>query len=98
MFAAGQLGVAIGRVKSPGGLQLLNFKKEVCLPQPTKISEFLQTPSKPVADDLTCCHMQRLVIHLLHLMTNIQVFQCLCCKHFCRATCMLSMSPVTFSS
>ncbi|KAK3106999.1 hypothetical protein FSP39_004649 [Pinctada imbricata] len=54
MFAPGQLGVAIGRVKSPAGLRVINFKREICLPQPPIIEDAMKFCSAPDIDDCSC--------------------------------------------
>ncbi|XP_056022043.1 ATP-dependent DNA helicase PIF1-like [Ostrea edulis] len=52
MFAPGQLGVAIGRVKSPSGLRIINLSKEVCIPQPDIISQFMEHPTGEAFKDM----------------------------------------------
>ncbi|XP_062566614.1 uncharacterized protein LOC134228937 [Saccostrea cucullata] len=59
MFAAGQLGVAIGRVKSPSGLRVINLCKEACIPQPDIIFDFIKVPSRETFKDISCCHVSR---------------------------------------
>ncbi|KAK3085746.1 hypothetical protein FSP39_008107 [Pinctada imbricata] len=69
MFAPGQLGVAIGRVKSPAGLRVINFKREICLPQPPIIEDAMKFCSAPDIDDCSCCRITRLVFIILLVIT-----------------------------
>jgi len=55
IFKAGQLGVAMARVRSVDGLRVINFTPKVCLPQPEEISEYLSTPMVETAEDFSCC-------------------------------------------
>ncbi|XP_053385248.1 uncharacterized protein LOC123552526 [Mercenaria mercenaria] len=57
IFQPGQLGVAIGRVRSGKGLQVLNFSPKVCFPQPEDITLFKTEPPLVVCDDLSCCRI-----------------------------------------
>jgi len=61
MFKPGQLGVAMGRVRTTAGLRVINFKEQGCLPQPECINTFVLEPSMPREDSLTCCKVERYV-------------------------------------
>ena len=49
----GQVGVAVGRVKSLEGLDVKNFDKNKCPHHPAIM--FMAQPAKPVRDDCKCC-------------------------------------------
>ncbi|XP_053388253.1 uncharacterized protein LOC123543993 [Mercenaria mercenaria] len=55
MFRPGQLGVAMGRVRSSDGLRVINFTPKVCIPQPDEIKGYLTMPYVEPADDFNCC-------------------------------------------
>ena len=56
IFLPGQLGVAVGRCKSPDGLRIINFKEEMCMPHPSEVETFVnQEVSYPVLDNQQCC-------------------------------------------
>ncbi|KAJ8045597.1 Spectrin beta chain, non-erythrocytic 1 [Holothuria leucospilota] len=55
MTVPGQIGVAIGRVRSKAGLQIINFRPSLVQPQPHSINDFYQSLSQPLRDDCGCC-------------------------------------------
>ncbi|XP_053382006.1 uncharacterized protein LOC128549396 [Mercenaria mercenaria] len=55
MYRPGQLGVAMGRVRSSDGLRVINFTPKVCIPQPDEIKGYLTMPYVEPADDFNCC-------------------------------------------
>ncbi|XP_033725340.1 uncharacterized protein LOC117315301 [Pecten maximus] len=61
IFKAGQLGVAMGRVRSAAGLRILNFNPSVCIQQPDIVQTFIDTPSRELDDSLHCCNAIRQV-------------------------------------
>ncbi|XP_021349151.1 uncharacterized protein LOC110447633 [Mizuhopecten yessoensis] len=72
MFKPGQLGVAMGRVRTTAGLRVINFKEQGCLPQPECINTFVLEPSMPREDSLTCCKVERLDESTIEQLFNIQ--------------------------
>ncbi|XP_060602417.1 uncharacterized protein LOC132755555 [Ruditapes philippinarum] len=57
MFQSGQLAVAMGRVKSPDGLRVVNFTKDAVIPQPSLVLDFLNSQWIPGEVDRSCCHI-----------------------------------------
>ena len=55
VFKAGQMAVAISRVRDPSFLQIIGFKKEACLPHSHAIDIFYHRPLHSVLEDATCC-------------------------------------------
>ena len=55
IFQPGQLAVAMGRVRSPDGLRVVNFQKEAVIPQSDLVYGFFRTETEPQRADLTCC-------------------------------------------
>lgn len=60
MFAPGQFGVAISRVRSSKYVRVINFNTNTCIPHPSIINDFLVSPCHPQIDDFTCCRFSRL--------------------------------------
>ena len=56
IFSAGQLGVAISRVRDPADLQLVGFSKHACTGHKGSVTSFYGRTSPTVHDDLSCCH------------------------------------------
>ena len=54
-FEPGQVSVAIGRVRSKGGISVTNFRPSLCPPQPPHINSFYGSKSEDLHPDLTCC-------------------------------------------
>lgn len=55
-FAAGQLGVTLGRAVSKDGLQVRNYQSECAKKKhPPKVYQFYEKLSVPVSNDLSCC-------------------------------------------
>ena len=56
----GQIGVAVGRVKSPEGLMVKNFRPSLVTPHPKAVDNLYESCSVGVIqDDLSCCKFQR---------------------------------------
>lgn len=55
MHTPGQIGVAVGRVKSKKGLRILNFNSKLLKPHSPCVSQFYDNQSQPPLPDLTCC-------------------------------------------
>ncbi|WAR29169.1 PIF1-like protein [Mya arenaria] len=58
MFQSGQIAVAMGRVKSPDGLLVVNFTKDAVIPQPSLVLDFLNSQWIPEEVDRSCCHIR----------------------------------------
>ncbi|WAR10132.1 PIF1-like protein [Mya arenaria] len=58
MFQSGQLAVAMGRVKSPDGLRVVNFTQDAVIPQPSLVLDFLNSQWIPAEVDRSCCHIR----------------------------------------
>ena len=55
MRFAGQVGVAMGRVKSLAGLQVLNFSKHRCPRHPACVENFFTQDGSVLRHDVACC-------------------------------------------
>ncbi|XP_014674176.1 PREDICTED: ATP-dependent DNA helicase PIF1-like [Priapulus caudatus] len=55
IFKSGQLGVALGRVKSSEGLRVVNFARRHVPPQPACLDEFYAVESQNFVENRTCC-------------------------------------------
>lgn len=55
IFKAGQLGVAISRVKTSAGLRVLNFHPRYVIAPERTVKEFMIEPSNEMLPDLSCC-------------------------------------------
>ena len=55
VFRAGQIAVAIGRVKSKSGLRIVNFRKQLCFQQPKRTIIYVDSPTMPPEPTITCC-------------------------------------------
>ena len=53
----GQIGVAVGRVKSKNGLQVLNFHPSLIKRHPSHVNDFYKSLSSEFKNDLTCCKL-----------------------------------------
>lgn len=62
IFQAGQLAVAMGRVKEESGLRVVNFNRQAVIPQPKVVLDFLEKTTAKFCEDLSCCHPARFVI------------------------------------
>jgi hypothetical protein len=61
MKNVGQVGVAVGRVRSSAGIQLKNYRGRGSIPKVAdEIKEFYQLDAKVVADDISCCKVNDL--------------------------------------
>ena len=56
IFAPGQLGVAISRVRDPADLQVMAFSKHACATHRSCVTAFYEGTSPTVNNDLSCCH------------------------------------------
>lgn len=59
MFAPGQLGVAISRVRYASDVRVINFNANACISQTDIIADFLEVRSCCQRDDYTCCRYKR---------------------------------------
>ena len=59
IFKTGQLGVAMSRARSSGGLRIINFHPRYVFKPSTVVSEFLNEVSKGTLSDMTCCRLLR---------------------------------------
>lgn len=59
IFLTGQLGVAIGRCTCIERLRVINFQKNICLPQPEEVQYFLNSDCLSATPDLHCCRKIR---------------------------------------
>ncbi len=55
VFAPGQLGVGLGRVRHAQDVQLLGFRPSVCQRHPQRVYDFYSQPRLPLQPDLSCC-------------------------------------------
>ncbi len=56
VFKAGQLGVGVGRVRTPDGLQILNFDKDKCPQHLPELASYYAEDRLLITPDLLCCH------------------------------------------
>ncbi len=57
VFAAGQLGVGLGRVRHSEDLQLLDFKPVVCRKHSSAVKFFSPKDPGALLEDLSCCRV-----------------------------------------
>lgn len=55
VFAPGQLGVGIGRVRDQEGLSVVNFDSAKCFKHPNSVKNFYSREPIEVDDMLECC-------------------------------------------
>ena len=55
VFAAGQLGVGMGRVRDKAELRVINYKQERCPKHEEAMSAFYEESMLLVNEKLTCC-------------------------------------------
>ena len=55
VFAAGQLGVGLSRVREAADVQMLGYNKGRNPQHPQSVHDFYRRPPIPVRTDLTCC-------------------------------------------
>ena len=55
MFAPGQLGVAISRVRSDNDLHVLGFRRDTCLRHSSVVTDFYTLVQQAVLEGGNCC-------------------------------------------
>ena len=55
VFAPGQLGVVISRVRSENDLQVVGFRKEACLGHSSVVKHFYTRTQQAVSESGNCC-------------------------------------------
>ena len=78
IFKPGQLGVAMGRVRTSDCLRIVNFHPRVCKPQPVNVDAFLRKESAPVHEDLSCCTVPFGYFSFEIYMPYLQIQLCYC--------------------
>jgi hypothetical protein len=64
VFAAGQLGVGMSRVRGCTGLRILNYKRAKCPKHDDAVFSFYEKPAIPVYDDISCCRYTGIFLFL----------------------------------
>lgn len=54
-FFPGQLGVAVGRATHIAGLQVVNYRRELCIPHPAVVVDYCSSEGEAIVEDFTCC-------------------------------------------
>ncbi len=55
VFLPGQLGVGMGRVRDPAGLQVVGFRPVTCQAHPPDVVDFHYREPIPIYEDNSCC-------------------------------------------
>ena len=69
-FDPGQVSVALGRVRSPDDLTVLNFRRGLCPPHPPCVNAFYGTVCVETLPDGACCKATYVGAHQVEVKTN----------------------------